>query len=332
MRAPEFWRADGAAARLLSPLGAIYGRLAQARLARSAPRAAAPTIIIGGLTAGGDGKTPLVLALTERLLALGERPVLLTRGYGRTQGHGAPLIVDARHTAEDVGDEALLLSRATTTIVGADRLAGAALALELGASVIMLDDGFHSRQLVADLVLLAVDSDFGAGNRRCLPAGPLRAPLDAQLSATDALVVVGDGAPGVTLARESGKTVFSAEITPDRQAAFALSGARVVAFAGIARPGKFFRTLRETGAEIVASRRFDDHHRFTGRDYATLMALRSKLDATLVTTEKDFVRLGSAASDGEVTPLPVRLVFDDPAAIDAMLSASLVRARISRAS
>ncbi|MCC3246598.1 tetraacyldisaccharide 4'-kinase [Methylocystis sp. WRRC1] len=332
MRAPNFWRADGLSARLLAPAGAVYGAVAKTRLVRRAPRAALPTIVVGGLTTGGDGKTPLALALAESLLALGEQPAILTRGYGRKLGRREPFVVDSSHVAEDAGDEAILLARVAPTIVGADRVAGAAMARELGASVILLDDGFHSRRLASDLALLAVDSEYGAGNARCLPAGPLRAPLDAQLSAADALVVIGDGAQGAKLARRSGKSVFTARIVPDPKSAGALAGARVVAFAGIARPDKFLRTLSETGAEIVATKFFGDHHRFSRSDYAALSSLRRQFDARLVTTEKDAPRIDASAAGLRIETLPVTLAFDDPAAIEARLSAALARARISRAS
>jgi tetraacyldisaccharide 4'-kinase len=165
MRTPGFWRDDCAAARILSPLGALYGGVARRRLARVAPHANLPVVVVGGLTAGGDGKTPLAIALAQRLLAAGEQPAILTRGYGRKPSEASSFAVDPdRHDADDVGDEALLLARAAPTIVGADRFAGAALAQRLGASVVVLDDGFHSRRIAPDLTLIAIDSDYGAGS------------------------------------------------------------------------------------------------------------------------------------------------------------------------
>ncbi|MCX7898841.1 MAG: tetraacyldisaccharide 4'-kinase [Methylocystis sp.] len=319
MRAPDFWSVDGLAARLLSPLDAVYGAIARLRLRRAAPRASLPAIVVGGLTAGGDGKTPLVLAIARRLSALGENPALLTRGYGRRRGTEAPLVVDlTRHDASDVGDEALLLARGAMTIVGADRFAGAALAKAMGASVVVLDDGFHSARVAADLSILAIDSNYGAGNGRCLPAGPLRAPLDAQLAAADALVVIGDGDRGADLSRRADKPVFSARIVADGAA---FKDARVIAFAGIARPKKFFHSLREAGATLIESHGFADHHTFTARELKKLAARREILGARLVTTEKDAARLDAkTAHDHGVETLPVELVFDDVAAIDAALS------------
>jgi tetraacyldisaccharide 4'-kinase len=321
MRAPAFWRDDGATARLLSPLAALYGDAARRRLLRDAPSANLPTIVVGGLTAGGDGKTPLVIALAQLLQAAGETPVLLTRGYGRTRGGSSVVVVDLRrHGADDVGDEALLLARTAPTIAGADRVASAALAERLGASVLILDDGFHSRRIAPDLSIIAIDSDYGAGNGRCIPAGPLRAPLDAQLAAADMLVIIGDGAAGRDLAARANKPVIGALFAPDPNAADALKGARVVAFAAIARPEKFFSLLEACGAEIAAQVAFGDHRRFTQNDYATLSKLRGQHGARLVTTEKDAARMGDQLATLGVHTLPVTLMFDDAAILDEALS------------
>ncbi|HEY8126526.1 MAG TPA: tetraacyldisaccharide 4'-kinase [Methylocystis sp.] len=320
MRAPAFWRDDGAMARLLSPLGALYGGVARKRLAREAPRANLPTIVIGGLTAGGDGKTPLAIAIAWRLDAAGERPALLTRGYRRRRGETSSFVVDlSRHGADDVGDEALLLARAAPTIVGADRIASAALAERLGATVVILDDGFHSRRVAPDLTLVVIDSDFGAGNRRCIPAGPLRAPLDAQLASADMLVVIGDGGRGRDIAARANKPILAARLAPDAHAAKAANGARLVAFAGIARPEKFFSLLEACGADVAARVSFGDHRRFTQKDYATLSTLRRAHGARLVTTEKDAARMGDQLATLGADTWPVTLVFHDAVILDEAL-------------
>ncbi len=325
MRAPEFWRADGAVSRVLSPLGRLYGAIARRRLRRDAPRAALPTIVVGGLTSGGDGKTPLVITLASLLAERGERPALLTRGYGRSSRRSAPFLVSPKDNATTAGDEALLLSRRALTIVGADRWASAKMARELGATVVILDDGFHSRQLAADISLLVVDSDYGAGNGRCLPAGPLRAPLRAQLEAADVALVIGDGPARRQFEAQCTKPVFRARMTSGKT----LAGARVIGFAGIGRPEKFFRTLAQTGAEIVATRAFPDHHRFSAREIARLAALSRRYDAELVTTEKDAVRLPPGV---DCDTLAIDLVFGEPGGFVEKLLAAVECARLSRAS
>ncbi|RTL86589.1 MAG: tetraacyldisaccharide 4'-kinase [Hyphomicrobiales bacterium] len=328
-RAPAFWRDDGVAARLLAPLGALTGALAQRRLRRESPRPALPAIVVGGLTAGGDGKTPTAIALARLLVAEGERPALLTRGYGRRDARASPFAVDATASPDRTGDEALLLARHGLTIVGADRAASAKLARDMGATALILDDGFHSRRIAPDFSFLVVDSHYGAGNGRCAPAGPLRAPLAAQFAAADALIVIGDGAAAAALMATAEKPAFRARLRA-QPAAQTWSGRRVVAFAGIGRPEKFFRTLENVGAELVARRAFPDHHRFSARDLDRLATLARRHEARLVTTEKDVVRLPEGAT--EVDVLPVRLVFDDADAVAAALAARLSAARLSRVS
>jgi tetraacyldisaccharide 4'-kinase len=325
-RAPKFWRVDGVASRLLSPLGALYGALAQRRLTRDAPEASLPTIVVGGPTAGGDGKTPLVLTIAALLAARGERPALLTRGYGGRRRLESFVVDLSRDNAENCGDEALLLARHAPTIVGGDRPASARLAQALGASVLVLDDGFHSRRLAADLSLLVVDGDYGAGNGRCIPAGPLRAPIDAQLQAVDALVVVGDGAAGEALAARGYCPFFRADVVANEQAASKLSGTRVAAFAGIGRPEKFFRTLQETGAQIVETRAFPDHRPYAARDLAALAEWARRSRARLVTTEKDACRLDPGELDVDI--LPIRLAIAEPEGFAALVSAALKRGRL----
>lgn len=328
LRAPAFWRTNGAASSLLAPVGALYGARAARQLAQDAPRAALPAIVVGGLTMGGDGKTPLVAALAAQLAAQGETPAILSRGYGRRLRDGRPVIVTPDATADAVGDEPLLLAREGLTIVCADRAASARLARDMGASVVLLDDGFHSRHIAPDLALLVIDGDYGAGNGHCTPAGPLRAPLTAQMARADALVVVGAGAAGAALAADADKTVFHARVATALNPA--LKGARVVAFAGIARPEKLFGALALSGAEVVASRSFPDHHRWRPREIATLAALARRLDARLITTEKDAVRL--PPNGPEIDILPIRLEIAQAPALDAMLSDAVQRARLNRAS
>jgi len=316
LRAPDFWgRPVGPLALALAPLGALYGSVARARLARAAPRADLPTIAIGGLTLGGDGKTPTALALARTLLAMGERPAFLTRGYGCGGSSRAPLRVDpARHEARDVGDEALLLAAVAPTFVGPDRAASAQLAKQSGATALILDDGLHSRSLAPDLPILVLDVGYGAGNGLCPPAGPLRAPLAAQLEAADAVILIGEGEPPPWL--RQAKTVLRGHLAPDPDAAARLAGARVFAFAGIGRPRKFLRSLEEVGAQLLGERWFPDHHCYSERELAALARGAQRLSARLVTTEKDARRLGAGFS---VETLPVRLEFERAEAVEALL-------------
>jgi tetraacyldisaccharide 4'-kinase len=331
VKAPEFWwRPPGWAAAALSPAARLYGAIAARRMAQEGARAAVPVICVGNVTVGGAGKTPTALALAEMLAEAGRRPFFLTRGYGgRLPG---PVRVETRrHSAAEVGDEALLLARSAPTIVARDRPAGVAFAVAQGADLILMDDGLQNPSLAKDLTLAVFDGAVGIGDGLCLPAGPLRAPLAAQWPRIDAVVVIGDGAPGDAIAADAAARVpvFRAALRPEPSVAAALAGERVLAFAGIGRPAKFFDTLRACGAVLVETRAFPDHHPFTASEITTLLDHAVREGLRLVTTEKDAVRLAALAANEPrirtIATLPVRLAFAEPAAL-----ADLVSDRLSR--
>jgi tetraacyldisaccharide 4'-kinase len=330
MREPSFWwRRSGLAARLLQPAGAIYGAVASRRLQQAGARAGIPVICIGNLTLGGAGKTPTAIAVARILAAMGEKPFLLSRGYGGVLA--GPLLVDtAVHKAAEVGDEPLLLARAAPTIVARDRVAGAALARRSGASVIVMDDGLQNPSLVKDFTIAVIDGRRGIGNARVFPAGPLRAPLSAQLPCLDAVLFIDRALPKIG-DFELSKPSWRGQLQPDTRAVEALQGRKLLAFAGIADPEKFYRTLRAAGLDAVGHVSFPDHHEFTAADAGKLLARCDREDLTPVTTEKDFVRLsahgGAGAKLAERTRvLPVTLVLDDETGLRQMLRQRMARA------
>ena len=257
MREPAFWhRPTSWIASLLSPLAALYGAVAARRMRRPGADAGIPVICVGNYHVGGAGKTPTVLALAKLLRELDERPVVLSRGYGgRLEG---PVKVDRdRHSAADVGDEPLMMAASLPVVVSRDRAAGLALARAQDASVILMDDGFQNPSVAKNVSLIVIDAMRGVGNGRVIPAGPLRAPLSPQLARTDALVVVGEGSAAAKIAADlasRGKPVLSARLKPDQASLAALGGERVLAFAGIGDPARFFNTLRSSGVDVVRSR------------------------------------------------------------------------------
>ena len=327
-RPPAFWSTpDHPLSRLLAPLGAVAGTIAAQRMAREPVyRSPLPVVCIGNLVVGGQGKTPLALAVAEALRARGHAPVFLTRGYGgRLRG---PVRATAAHTARDVGDEPLLLAREAPCIVARDRVAGAKLAEAFGSDdpsrVIVMDDGFQNPALAKTLSLIAVDAGFGLGNGRVLPAGPLRMPVEVQLERANALVVIGPGDAAYDLAamaRAKGVPVLSAQLRPEP--GLVAPGEPIVAFAGIGRPEKFFATLRTLGADLRETHAYPDHHRFTAEDARWLLASAERHDARLMTTSKDKMRLTSAVLvrlDTAATALPVRLAMTEDDALGDVLS------------
>ncbi|MCC8967427.1 tetraacyldisaccharide 4'-kinase [Bradyrhizobium sp. Pear76] len=337
MREPAFWhRPSSWIASLLSPLAALYGAVAARRMQRPGIDAGIPVICVGNYHVGGAGKTPTVLALAKLLRELDERPVVLSRGYGgRLAG---PVKVDRNsQTAADIGDEPLMMAATLPVVVSRDRAAGLALARAQDASVILMDDGFQNPSVAKDCCLIVIDGRRGVGNGRVIPAGPLRAPLPLQLTRTDALIVVGEGSAAQTIAADlasRGKSVLSARLKPDQTSLAALSGMRVLAFAGIGDPARFFNTLRSSGVDVVRQTAFADHHAFTKDEIEQLVAAARADALTLVTTEKDLARLrgpdGMPAWAQAIVSFAVTLQFEDSDALRRLVTDQLFKAQDRR--
>jgi tetraacyldisaccharide 4'-kinase len=290
-------------------------------------------LCVGNYHVGGAGKTPTVLALAKLLRDLGETPVVLSRGYGgRLRG---PVRVDpARHAASDVGDEPLMMAVQLPVVVARQRADGVPLARSQGATVILMDDGFQSPAVAKDASLIVIDGNRGLGNGQVFPAGPLRAPLKPQLARTDALVIVGNGAAAEAVAVEiaaQGKPVLRAHLQPDAAQVASLRGRRVLAFAGIGDPARFFETLEASGIEVAQRRAFADHHPFVQAEIEGLVAEAARDALTLVTTEKDLARLRRAGGvpdwAQQITAFAVTLEFDDAALLRWFVTARLFKAR-----
>ncbi len=311
--APAFWSEDTCLARLLSPLSRVVAAITARRVARVGWRAPVPVLCCGNATVGGAGKTTVTLDLAHRLIARGVAVHILTRGYGGS-GRQARRVMPG-DTADLSGDEALLLAAAAPTWIGADRAASAKAAIDAGAQVLVMDDGLQNAGLVKSMALLVVDGATGFGNGRVLPSGPLREPVAAAASRCRAAVVIGPVRDGALSGLPPGLPVLRAHLTQGPEAA-ALSGRRVLAFAGIAIPAKFFTTLELAGVDVAGRESFPDHHMFTAGELDRLEAKAIALDAVLVTTPKDAVRLPAAMP---VQVVGVRLTWRDEAEVEALL-------------
>ncbi len=313
MKAPAFWEHDGPLARLFEPAAALYAAAGAWRMRRVAPwRAPIPVICVGNVVAGGAGKTPVALDLLGRLPGAHA----LLRGYGgRLAG---PLRVrSSAHGYEDVGDEALLLAAHAPTWIARDRAAGARAAADDGATAIVMDDGFQNPSLHKTLSLLVIDGAYGLGNRRVMPAGPLREPFARALARADAAVILGDDGWGVAKRLPPDLPVLHGDLTPGPEAAL-LAGQKVVAFAGIGRPAKFFATLRGLGARVVASHPFADHYPYAPADIQPILDEAFQIGAVPVTTAKDAVRLPLDQRQ-QVNVLSVSVAWRNEAVVESLL-------------
>ena len=324
MREPQFWtnapETPGWQARALQPLGRLYARATRRRISKTGYTAKVPVICIGNLNAGGTGKTPTVIALVQALTAKGVAVHVVSRGYGgRLEG---PVQVNERsHRSADVGDEPLLMAAFGPVWVARDREKGVRQAEDAGAQIIVLDDGFQNPSVVKTRSVVVVDAGVGFGNARCIPAGPLREPVDEGLRRADVVLAIG---PDAALDRFGtdwkdalqGTPFFTGHLAP-LSTGMSWNGLRTLAFAGIGRPAKFFDTLRDLGARLVAVHALDDHQPMTAALFTRLVREAKSHRAQLVTTEKDAVRLTQDQRLAVLT-VPVRLQFDS---LDGFLEA-----------
>lgn len=299
----RLWYGDCALAALLQPLALLFGL--GVRLRRTAYRRGwlasghpgVPVIVVGNLTAGGAGKTPLVVWLVERLRAAGMRPGIVSRGYGGAP-QAEPLHVGAATGPDTAGDEPVLLARRTgvPVMVCVDRLKAARAVVREGADVIVADDGLQHYALRRDVEILVVDGARRWGNGRLLPAGPLREP-PARAAEVDAVVVNG----GEARAGEAGFTLRLGEAvslaTGERRPLAAFAGQRVHALAGIGNPARFHEALAALGMQ-VAPVPVADHGR------TDLAGLRREAPWPILMTEKDAVKY-AGCRDPQAWYLPV---------------------------
>lgn len=328
MQTPRFWyptpndRSAALKAELLQPFSYFFKAGTKLRRKFASPYySRVPVLCVGNVVAGGAGKTPTALALGRMLRRLGKTPAFVTRGYG---GSGVLTQVDpARHTVRDVGDEALLLAAEAPTWACSDR-AEALRQAEQRSNVIVMDDGFQNPNITPTASFLVVDGEVGIGNGRIIPAGPLREPFEEALGRAAAVLIVGKRDRQKLAGRIKKIPVFRAHLEPRPPPGFSKIG-RYVAFAGLARPEKFFATAQELGLDIASARQYPDHYPYGQGDIDALRLEAEVLGARLLTTEKDAVRLPPDFRS-EVITLPVELVFDGPRAdedMQALLLASL---------
>ena len=286
MRTPKYWSKKCFVATVLRPFGEVYALVTKLRNKyQKSKHVNIPVVCVGNLTAGGSGKTPVALSIMYMMKKKYHNPMFVTRGYG---GKLNNVIVDRQeNTAEQVGDEPLLLSRLAPTVVNSNRYKAAVRAFEEGADAIVMDDGFQNPTLVKDLSFLVFDGSFGIGNELCVPAGPMREKFDNGLKRADAVIILGEDKQNLQM-MISGLPVFHGKVVPLSKPDF---NRNVIAFAGIGHPQKFYDTLLAMGADLIATRDFSDHHKYTEEELQSLIDFAKDTSSDLYTTTKDYVKI-----------------------------------------
>ena len=314
MKAPAFWQSHNFMSVLLTPLSYLYQGLGLARAKIVKPYySSLPVLCVGNLTSGGTGKTPLTAWLADRLIAMGYQPVILTRGYGGSLA--GPVFVTAQHDAKQCGDEPLLLRHHADVVVSRNRAEGAAfIEAQNKFDIIIMDDGLQNPQLHKDLVAVVFDGAIGVQNGKLFPAGPLRTTLETGLSQADMICFNGTDDTHLT-ALSHHTPCYEFHLTPSPIITASDDKSRYLAFAGIGRPMRFFDSLRDAGYEVVETHEFGDHHHYRPFELETLAQTAKRHKATLITTEKDWVRLPKTWQS-QIAYLPVYASFDAAIAKD----------------
>lgn len=305
MKTPRYWQSNSFISKILAPIGCLYGWLTQIRLKlKKAPKAEIPIICIGNITAGGTGKTPVSVSIAKMLATDMYHPFFLTRGYGGKLQN--VMVNPKKHSARDVGDEPLLLTLQAPVIVNANRFEGAKLAIQEGADIAIMDDGFQNPSLHKDLSFLVFDGSYGIGNGKIIPAGPLRETFEDGIKRADALIILGKDKHN--LAERCKLPVFFGH-TETLQTT--VSDGKVFAFAGIGHPQKFYHTLGQLGFDIVQTIDFPDHHFYSKEELENIIQKAKEQNAEVYTTSKDFVKVPPSLQK-YINALEIAVVWDNP--------------------
>jgi len=291
LKAPKFWylKKDTILSWSLYPLSFLFELGTKFRNVTSRTnKFSFPIICIGNIVVGGAGKTPVAIKIGELLKIAGYNPHFISKGYAGVIKKST--LVAPWHSPKSVGDEPLLLSQIAPTWIGIDRVNSIKLAKNMGADCIIMDDGFQNPTIHKDLSIVVINASQEFGNKRVIPAGPLRESIKRGLSRTKLIIVIGD----ITISLQKDIP----DHIPIIQAKFKINnenkifkGQKITAFAGIAYPEKFFTSLREQGAKIIKEVTYPDHHIYDENDLLSLAEIANKTQSILVSTQKDFVRI-----------------------------------------
>ncbi len=303
MLTPKYWQTDHFISKILTPIGWVYGLATKIRLqTRKGYQAKIPVICIGNITAGGVGKTPVSIAIAKMLQSKGMNPFFISRGYG---GKLNGVLVDLKTmTAKDVGDEPIMLATIAPTVVASDRGYAAQIAEKNGADILIMDDGFQNPTLKKDISFLVFNGEMGILNGKIIPAGPMRESLKSGLKRADGVIIIGDDKTNLSL--QITKPIFEAQIKESQTD----EPQRVIAFAGIGYPQKFYNSLMKCGFTIEKAYDFPDHHFYQKEELKTLIKKAQKRKLPIYTTLKDYVKIPDKYKE-HFNVLHIDAVFDD---------------------
>ena len=321
LRAPKFWNTeDSGLIKILDPISKLYSFISNVRLNSVVPvKASVPVVCVGNVVLGGAGKTPTVELVCNILREKFQDPHILTAGYG---GYLKNVVrVDPKlHSYLQVGDEALLSATVAPTWVGRNRVNSGKAAVACGADVLIMDDGFQNNSLEKDLKILVVDSRQAFGNGHLFPAGALRETPVTGVNKSDIVLIIGERNEELEdkiKAIKPSIPIFRAKL--EVTSPVVVENNRVVGFCGLGYPQKFKKTLLDCGYELIDFVSFSDHHPYTITEIQKLITGAKSVDATLITTRKDFVKI-PAVFKNEISVIEIKLVPENDDFKNAILA------------
>ncbi len=326
IKTPKFWYKNNLSSKiqsfLLFPLSILWILISFLKKALITKyKSKLKVICIGNITVGGTGKTPFAIYTFKLLKKLGYKPVFLTRGYGGLIK--GPIEVKDTHTFKEVGDEALLLNKVGPTIVSKNRSLGAKLIEnhESAFNVIIMDDGLQNYQLNQDIKFVLVDKDLKFGNEFCIPAGPLREPINQGLLEIDAIVLTGNENKETDFYNVHNKIIFNSQIKTIKSPK--IKKDKLLAFCGLANAIKFYETLKVNGFNVMHTKSFPDHYEYKNEDIDKLVLEANIQNLKLITTEKDYVKINNNKNIINFLPIEMELDMKDKAVFKPFLQEKL---------
>ena len=319
LKAPKFWyiKNDTIYSNVLYPFSLLFRLGTRIRNILSVEKPLPiPSICIGNIVVGGAGKTPVSMKIGTMLIKAGYKPHFISRGYAGIIKDS--ILIQSWHSPMSVGDESLLLSEIASTWIGINRIKSSYLAKKNGADCLILDDGFQNPSIEKNFSIIVVDGEQEFGNKRVIPAGPLRESIRRGFSRTNAIIVIGKISDDLKKLIPVTIPTFTA-IFDIKKNNKIYRGKNVTAFAGIAYPNKFFKALKDQGANIVKELSYPDHYIYNENDLLSLAESANKTKSILVTTLKDFVRIPKTYRP-IINTLEGEIIFDDEEILTELLS------------
>lgn len=291
----DFWKKKTVLNYLLIPVSVLWSLITQIRLKSKSKKIANTFVIcVGNIVVGGSGKTPFTIYLARKLKEKGFKVGILSRGYKSKINKTPTAVNPQKHTANEVGDEALLLSQAAQVVISKDRYKGAKLLQNIGCNVIIMDDGLQNPSLQKDFAFLMFDSYSSLGNNLIMPAGPLRERFKQASKRVNWVIKSGsNNTPYLDKLIQKYKLKFCEVNIIPKSISSAENNKNVLAFAGIGNPNKFFISLNKAGYNVVITKQYKDHYSYTNNDIEKLLQLAQSNNLQLITTSKDYVKIDS---------------------------------------